>query len=315
MEKYSYSKLETFDQCPYKYKFQYVDGYRSEESTLPLEMGSLTHKGKEVWGEYILSKKEPDWNYIDYIIKNGIEVQEILVVNGTEIKNEVTEDILGIDDLKSKYFESYMHKCDKTGMTYDEKMKIYLHILRNETLKDWRVLSVEENFKFNFENRCFLHGFIDRIDINNDGDIRVVDYKTSKAVYDVKKLSTALQMVIYGLACEAIYKKLPVEYIYDFIFLDEEQRACTKGYLERGKKKLNSLLDKIDACELSGEYIPKPTPLCWWCCYSGNTCAIDKKVNNMCEYYSLWTRENKNFGVNKKYEGIVNTTEKKDFVW
>jgi hypothetical protein len=314
MEKYSYSKLETFDQCPYKYKLVYIDDNRSEESTLALEMGSLAHKGKELWGEYLADKKKPDFAYIDYVIKNGIEVQEILEVNGVEIKNEVSEDILGIDDLKGKYFESYMHKCDKTGMTYDEKMKVYLHILHNETLKDWQILSVEENFKFNFENRCFLHGFIDRIDVNKDRDIRVVDYKTSKAIFDDKKLPTPLQMVIYGLACEAIYKKLPIEYLYDFIFLGEEQLACTKGYLERGKKKLHSLLDKIEASESSGEYIPKPTPLCHWCHLSGNTCAIDKKFNGMCEYYSLWTRENKNFNVNKKYEGMVKT-EKKDFVW
>jgi hypothetical protein len=314
MEKYSYSKLETFDQCPYKYKFKYVDDNRSEESTLALEIGGLAHKGKELWGEYLANKKEPDFNYIDYVIKNGIIVEDTLIVNGVEVENKISEDILGIDGLKGKYFESYIRKCDKTGMDYDEKMKVYLHILHNETLKDWQILSVEENFKFIFEDRCVLHGFIDRVDINSNGDIRVVDYKTSKALYPDEKIKTPLQMVIYSLACENIYKKLPVAHVYDFIFLGEEQLSCSKGYLERGKKKLHSLLDKIEACEQSGEYAPKPSPLCHWCSYSGNTCAIDKKCNGMCEYYSLWTRENKNFEVNKKYEGVANTI-KKEFIW
>lgn len=324
MEKYSYSKLEVSDQCPLKYKFTYVDGKRSEESTLPLEIGGLTHKGKELWGEALRTNKEPDFDYINYVMLNGIEVWEIKNVNGQEVKNEVVEDLLGIKDLKSKYFESFMAPCNKSGMNYDEKLKIYFNALYTEDLSDseWQVLAVEDNFQFVFENRCILHGYIDRIDVNKNRDLRVVDYKTSKEVYDEKKLATPLQMFIYGLACEKIYKKLPLEYVYEFIFLGKKQNACTKGYYERGKKKLNSLLDKIDKYAETGEYVPKPSPLCRWCPYSKNTVAIDKELNGLCEYYSLWTPNNKNFAVNKKWESVNEKLEenksvavKKEFVW
>jgi hypothetical protein len=325
MEKFSYSKLETFDQCPFKYKEVYINGNRSEESTLPLEIGGLTHKGKELWGGYLLKKEEPDFDYINYVILNGIEVNEVVYINGKEVKNEITEDLLGIKDLKNKYFESYMAICNKSGMNYDEKMKIYFNTLYTEDLGEsgWEIFSVEDNFQFVYDNRCILHGYIDRIDINQNRDLRVVDYKTSKDVYDDKKLPTPLQMVIYGLACEKIYKKLPISYLYDFIFLNKRQESCTRGYYERGKKKLHSLLDKIEDCEMKNEYMPKPTPLCYYCPFSGNTCAKDKELNNLCQYFSLWTpNDRKNFGVNKKWNDFNDKIEesksaviKKEFVW
>jgi putative RecB family exonuclease len=327
MERYSYSKLEVSDQCPLRYKFTYIDGKRSEESTLPLEIGGLTHKGKELWGEAFKKNEEPDFDYINNVILNGIEVQEIVNINGKEVKNEIVENLLGIKDLKSKYFESYMEPCNKSGMNYDEKMKIYFNTLYTEDLKDsdWQILAIEDNFQFVYEDRCVLHGFIDRIDVNKNRDLRVVDYKTSKEIYKNEKLATPLQFYIYGLACEKIYKKLPIEYWYEFIFLGEKQQGCTKGYYERGKKKLNSLLDKVDKYTETGEYIPKPSPLCFWCPYSNNTCAKDKELNGMCEYFSLWTPMNKNFGVNKKWNDFNNKIEedknikdvvvKKEFVW
>ena len=121
--KFSYSKLDLFDQCPMKYKFKYIDGFRTEGKTLALEMGSLAHKGKEMWGEYLIKDEDPDFNYIDYVLMNGIEVSEILIINGIEEEIKIKEDVLGINDLKNKYMDSYFMKCNKTGMTYKEKIK------------------------------------------------------------------------------------------------------------------------------------------------------------------------------------------------
>lgn len=79
-------------------------------------------------------------------------------------------------------------------------------------------------------------------------------------------------MVTYDIACVFLYGKLPVELKYDFILLDQKQGpnegVCSKGYFNRGIKKLNSLLDKMDSVEKMDEYEPSPTPLCLLVCIS-----------------------------------------------
>ena len=299
-EKYSYSKLDLFEQCPYKYKLKYIDKNRSEESNIALEIGTLAHLGKEKWAEYIINKQIPDYNYIERIINEGLEIESIHIFNGAEIERNI-ENILGIYEIRKKYYDSYYSICNKTGMNYDEKFNIYLNNLRNELESEWNVLAIEKKFKIQYDKYNII-GFIDRVDINKNEELRVIDYKTSKEAFKDNKLATPLQMFIYSLACEKLYNKRPIEYIYDFVFLDIEKKACTKGYYERGIKKLSKIFNSIEECKNKEEYIPKPTPLCYWCEFNSSTPLSDKKLNHLCPYYCLWTPNNRTFAKNSEYK-------------
>lgn len=292
LEKFSYSKLDTFDQCKRKYKLKYIDKHRANESAMALEIGSIGHKGEEIKGRCLINGENPDYDYIENVVMNGIEEK-------TDKDNCF---INGINQIKTKYFNEYFTKCNKTGMTYDEKLKIYFNNLRNKQMdKDWNVLAVEQHFEFIYNDRCIIHGFIDRIDYNSKGELRVLDYKTSKQIYKDDKIKTPLQMVIYALACKNLYGKIPIEFVYDFIFLGEEQYACSNGYLARGEKKLNKLLDSINDCVLTNEFSPNPTPLCYWCDYAKHTPLSSANTKMLCDYYLLWTPNCKNFNKNREY--------------
>jgi hypothetical protein len=296
---YSYSKLDLFDQCNYKYKLKYIDKNFSDESTLALEIGTIAHKGEELKARYLMENKEIDFEFIKNAVMNGIE----------EKTDKDSSFLKGINELKKTYFMDYYTKCNKTGMIYDEKLDIYFSAIKNKdfTKDGWKVLAVEKSFNFVYNNRCILKGFIDRIDINEDGDLRVVDYKTSKSIYDSKKLATPLQMVVYALACQSMYNKLPIEFVYDFIFLNEEQTACTKGYLARGEKKLNKILNNIDNCFETEEYIPSATPLCYWCDFASHTPLANKKMKDFCNYHLMWTPNDKNYRKKSEYNKRINT--------
>lgn len=259
------------------------------------------------------------------MLNQEVDYDEIIdaVLSGCdEITDKGKEHIIGIDEIRKKYFEEYNTPDNASGMTYVEKMDIYFHEVLIERMEDeeWKVLGTEIKFEFVYKygededgkpKEVIIHGFIDRVDVGTaSGKLKVVDYKSSKKVFPDAKIKTPLQMVIYDIACLQMYGQLPEEHEYDFILLNQQQTTlngvCSKGYMKRGLTKLDKLLNRIDEMKKSGLYIPSPSPLCNWCDFpdKSHTPNADPKFAGMCEYYSLWKPDNKTFAVNKPYESI-----------
>lgn len=289
---FSYSKMEVYKNCPYQYDLKYNQGKYSSDTSIALEVGSLLHYVLEQKGK---ARKEND-RLIDYEALNEI------IQNGTSEFDEKTKEILlGVNALKKKYWEIW-NVPDSEGRTYDQKLELFDKVLHTEMEEDdgWSPYKFEHPFEFVWNNRVILKGFIDRIDLK-DGNVRTVDYKTSKKVYDSSKLATSLQFGIYALAILNEFGVLPEESVYRFILLDETQKALTKGWEKRLIKALDGIFDKIDADNKSGIWVPKSSPLCHWC----NFCSHNpdaKEFKHDCEYYSLWTPDNKTFAVNRQFE-------------
>lgn len=286
---FSYSKMEVYKNCPYQYDLKYNQGKYSSDTTIALELGSLLH--------YVLEQKGKSLAFgqlIDY--EKLIEI----ICNGTQETDEKTkEQLLGVSNLKKKYWEIWSVP-DSEGRTYDQKLELFDKVLHSEMEDDdWSAYLFEHPFEFVWNNRVIIKGFIDRID-QKDGEFRTVDYKTSKKVYSSSQLATSLQFGIYALAILNEFGKLPVESLYRFILLDDSQTALTKGWEKRLIKALDGIFDKIDADKASGVWVPKSSPLCFWC----NFCRTNPSAHefkNECEYYSLWRPDNKTFETNRQF--------------
>lgn len=290
---FSYSRLDVYRNCPLKYKYQYVNDKQIQDTTLALELGSLCHYVLEQKGNMIVSKNGVEYDKLNSILLNGT----------TEIDQKTKEALAGINVLKRKYFDIWYEKDNASGLTYEEKIKIFDNVLHSEMEDtDWTPLCFEKPFEFVWENRAILEGFIDRID--KKGDLyKTIDYKTSKKIYDNSKLATSLQFGIYALAILNDFGALPAESEYRFILINDKQYALTKGWENRFIKTFNKLLDDIKENGENNTFVPKPSPLCYWCGY----CRINPKASaykNECEYFSLWTPTSKSFEVNKKWSGI-----------
>ncbi len=290
---YSHSKLEVYENCPYRYGLQYEQGKRSNETTLALELGVICHRvlecASQMW-------KEGTVNYGDlkFLLEYG----------------DTDENISGIKDLSKKYFEEW-YDTDSEGHSYTWKMgqfdKVLHEYIDSFNYNGWFPFKEEYDFEFVFDNRAIIHGFIDAILINTEGDLKVVDYKTSKKIFPDNKIPTSQQFGIYCMGMLNDFGKLPVQCDYKFILLNQEQNALTTGFAKRIVKKLNSVMDKIDKNGESGVYIPSPSPLCWFCPYNKNNPKnIDFK--NECEYYSLWSPHEKRWDVNKRFN-ILNSKD------
>ena len=298
---FSFSKLETYKHCPYQYKMKYVDGKYTHDTTLALELGSLCHYVLEQKGQMLCDSAPVDYETLHYILQHGT----------TETDEKTRNCLLGTEVLKKKYYETWYAPDDASGMTYEDKMSIFNDVLKNEMSDgEWLPTYFEYPFSFVYDNRIIIKGFIDRIDMNSRGEYRTVDYKTSKKVYDNSKLSTSMQFGIYALAILSNFGTLPVESIYRFILIDAVQHALTKGWEGRLARALDKLIDAIEADEMSNTFVPKPTPLCYWCNYCSQNPQA-KEYKRECQYYSLWTPMDKTYEVNAKWAPNAQPTANK----
>lgn len=289
--RYSYSKLEVFKNCPLQYRYKYIDKKRTEDTSIALELGSLCHKILEMKGEMVAQKQTVDYDLLQNILFDGTSDKD--------------EKILGVKQLRKKYFDKWHEPDNASGLSYEEKMKVFDTTLHEEMEDNkWTPIYFEMPFEFVWSDRAVFHGFIDRIDIN-ETDYRSIDYKTSKKKYDDSKLATSLQFGIYALAILNTFGVLPRESAYRFILINETQFALTKGWEKRLIKAIDKVLNEVEACKGKNVFVPKPTPLCHWC----NFCRTNSEATtykNECEYFSKWMPDNKTFDVNKKYNALEN---------
>lgn len=302
----SYSGLEVFKNCPYQFNLKYGEKKYTKETTLALELGSLCHLILELKCNYLKVGKPVDYDYLHFILKYG----------SIDTNEKTKEHILGVDELKRKYFEEWYEPDNASGMTYEEKMEIFERVI-NEEMSDtsiWHPIYAELPFEFVYKDRVIFNGFIDRVDINVFGGFRTIDYKTSKSCFPANKVVTSLQFGIYAMAIYQLLGQIPVSFLYRFILLDEDQMAMTSGWEKRLEKTLDNALDKMDKNKKSGIWLPKPSPLCWYCPYNCNN-PKNTEFAQECEYYSLWSPNNRVWSVNKKYNALTQNNKKRRLVF
>ena len=100
-ERFSYSKIDTFAQCGFRYKLRYLDKHFVDTSGLATELGTAIHETEETIANTIKAK-EP----IDY----------------TNLKNNL---ILKSIELEHKYSDTFFTE-DKSGRTSRDKIYEYL---------------------------------------------------------------------------------------------------------------------------------------------------------------------------------------------
>lgn len=303
---FSYSKMEVFKNCPLQYRYKYIEKKYSQDTSIALELGSLCHYVLEQKGKMIVSGETVDYEKLNDILMNGV----------TETDEKTKEELLGVNQLKRKYFEVWHEADNASGASYDEKIKLFDKVLHDEMEEtDWKPTYFEKPFEFVWDNKVILKGFIDRID-TKDGQYRTVDYKTSKKIYEQSKLATSLQFGVYALAILNEFGVLPIESEYRFILIDDKQYALTKGWENRLIKAMDKVFGDIEASEKKSVFVPKPSPLCHWC----NFCQTNPEATiyrNECEYFSKWTPTQKTFEVNKKWNALenINTAPKRKLVF
>ena len=283
-ERFSYSKIDVYSQCGFKYRLRYVDKHFVNTDGVATELGSAIHETEESIANAIKAG-----NSIDYIA----------------LKNKL---ILKMIELEHKYKKDWFNQ-DKSNRTYRDKVYGYLQsgIYRLERFMlangHLQIVDTEKEFEFTLPGtETVFHGFIDRILYNTKTNKYIVqDIKTYAVPVEKKNLKVPLQFVVYSYAMQNLYgiTAADLEYSYDLPFCDIIQSAGEEDFEETGRQELVNLLASIQ----DNEFKPNPTPLCHWCEYCPTNPNQPAEGKNLCPYHSLWTKENRTKDIAARWAG------------
>jgi ATP-dependent helicase/DNAse subunit B len=190
--RWSASRLETYGTCPHEFLVSNV--LKLSAKTLPelgmdaIQLGSMLHR--------ILERVYRD-------APPGSDTQYLL-----DKLDEVTASVFQKAPFIYGFRPSPLWEVEKGQWV--EKLQQTIQVLEDESA-GWKPVSLEQKFgiggtpalALNLGSETIrLHGFIDRVDKNSRGEIRVIDYKTGGANLDKASLDSGrrLQLPIYAIA-------------------------------------------------------------------------------------------------------------------
>ncbi|GAB4117103.1 MAG: hypothetical protein Kow00103_13550 [Candidatus Caldatribacteriota bacterium] len=261
MPYYSFSKLETFENCPLRYKFNYLDKIRRDEESIEAFLGSRFHETMERLYQELKFRIIPLEELIDYYndLWNKNYHENIFIVKKERCRDDYQK-------LGEKCIVNYYHR--------------YYPFNRGRTL------AIEKRVDIDLDGSktYLLQGFIDRIDRLDDGTYEIHDYKTSSYLPEQKQKDKDKQLALYQLGLQNLWNNVEkVNLVWHYVVFDQEIISTRSiDELETLKSEIISLIKKIENTE---EFLPKESNLCAWCSYV-DLCPLKKHQHKVEELTS-----------------------------
>ncbi len=241
----SYSALETFKQCPLKFKFQYVDRIKTLKSKEAL-FGTLIHKALRVLHEpgLVIPTEEEGLRFFTNNWDASIYEDEQLAVLAFA---------QGIKILKDYYAKNYPAQ--------------------------FNVVALETSFEAPIKIGDDLHlvtGKIDRVDKTPENLFEVIDYKTTKKMPSQETVDKDLQLSVYHLGManrwpSIVEQKRPVKVSLYYLKHGEKLSSLRNvENLEATKENIIRDIERIEQTHKAGKFDPRPNALCDWCEFQRN---------------------------------------------
>lgn len=215
----SFSKIDEFEKCPLHYKLKYILNIPTKKSP-SLVLGNSIH---EALNNFYLNVKNNAYKKISE--KNLLhEFEKSWINESFENKIHAQAMYKKGEEMLVNYFNNYFN-FENLPSLLEIPFKIPLHKKNQSLLK--------------------IVGKMDRVDVFENGDIEIIDYKTGENKKDQKKADEDLQLTIYAIAANSIKEKpfgVDVKKIkLSLLYLDD----LTKITTTRSKSDLEKSIEKI----------------------------------------------------------------------
>jgi len=236
---YSHSRINTFEQCPLKFKFRYIDNLIPDtKQFIEGFLGNKIHETLE-WLYNLENKKISLDDLIHYFIRIWKKSfsPEIKI-----IKNE-NEDF-------------YLNQGIKFLINYFDS---------NYPFED-NTIATEKKVLINLDDKgeYKLQGYIDRLVYHPDlKKIEIHDYKTG-SIKTQEELDKDKQLSIYSLGVKNLFDELrEINLVWHFLAFNKKMISKRNDkQLEDIKKEILTIIKKIESTK---EFNANPGILCSWC--------------------------------------------------
>jgi putative RecB family exonuclease len=247
MATFSHSRLSSYETCPLRYKFAYIDRVKVEaEDTVETFLGSRAHEALEKL-------------YRNLQFERLLSVDEVLVFFNREWEKNWNETIIIVN--KEYTAENYRKMGERYLKDYYKRHKPFD---KGKTLglETTNTLPLDKEGKYGFYIR------IDRLMDMGEGVYEVHDYKTNMSLPKQEDLDKDRQLAMYSLWVREQFQDFKkVRLVWHFLAFDKEMESFrTKKQLEDLRK---DVLDEIQEIEATEKFPANVTRLCFWCLYRG----------------------------------------------
>ena len=237
----SYSALNTYQICPLKYKFQYIDKIKTPKSKEAV-FGTLIHS-----------------------TLNFIHTPGILSPTMDQALDHFSK------NWNSDVFESEQEE----RAAFSQGVEIIKRYYKDNDIAKINIVALESPFQIKLGGNV-VSGIIDRIDRTDDG-YEIIDYKTAKKMPPQEKIDNDVQLTIY---LQAFLERYPEErknlnkIKVSLYFVKHGVKLTsvrTKEQLENIKDMFLEAIEKIE----SSAFEATLNPLCDWCDFQ-DKCPMQK---------------------------------------
>jgi len=228
----SFTRVDTFENCPRRFRYQYVDGLPQAPAP-QLSFGSSIHAVLE----WLYDRKLPVLPTLDETFQALFDAWDTDGYAATE---------------RAEQLQAYEHARAVVAAFH-----------ARVTRDGFRLPAATEAwFELPIADDIVVVGAIDRVDVDDAGVLHVVDYKTNRRARTRAQVRSSLQLAIYALATAELFGRLPGSVALDFVVPGVRVAVPVAELdLEAVPAHLRRVADRIRA----GEDAPTPNRLCDRC--------------------------------------------------
>ena len=268
----SISRLEKYAECPFSYHLRYglnIKDRSNQSNNYFANIGTFLHEIIKETFDYI---KQNDIN--EKITEKGLPKrsvytlkEELILEKNQELEKSIESYVSTIENVVNLSIENVREKEQFKEFKFKKNNEIILNKIEKEMnkicldinegirLSEFKILKNEASFgsgKRDYENiiynideksKIYLEGAIDRIDISDMSEFRIIDYKSSDKTIDIPKVinGLSLQLITYLSVIEEKLHLKPTAMLYKRLLYGIESKKEKMNGSELLKKSKQDL--------------------------------------------------------------------------